>query len=366
MYLDKQGEIQNTKQNLPYLEEIVELFNSIGHTVEDIFPYESVNREMPGHMAYDIYIKLPGDVVNTPFYIYVDGDEDVFWRDYDKNERLGNLHNLRDMRMNLSYLLGPAKPTLWENQKPLKEQEEDDIRQYLDSTYLKTAKQAGITKRENVAVVLDTIKTAVDNDFKLVMIRPAFVEIARDYIDKNDSNVLIGTVIDFPDGRGTTSEKVHEAMDAVDRGADELDYVADYTAFKNGNLEKFSEDILQGTGVGLKYGKMVKWIIETGALDKEEIVEISKIISSIVMNNFPSEAQNVFIKTSTGFYNSTGATPEDVELMKSVSGDLPVKASGGVYNREDLNKMINAGASRVGTSRALDIYLGKETDENGY
>ena len=52
--------------------------------------------------------------------------------------------------------------------------------------------------------------------------------------------------------------------------------------------------------------------------------------------------------------------------MKSVSGDLPVKASGGVYNREDLNKMINAGASRVGTSRALDIYLGKETDENGY
>ena len=106
MYLDKQGEIQNTKQNLPYLEEIVELFNSIGHTVEDIFPYESVARELPGHMAYDIYVKLPGDVVNTPFYIYIDGDEDVYWRDYDKNERLGNLHSPRDMRMNLSYFLG--------------------------------------------------------------------------------------------------------------------------------------------------------------------------------------------------------------------------------------------------------------------
>ena len=198
------------------------------------------------------------------------------------------------------------------------------------------------------------------------MIRPSFVEIARDYIDKNESSVLIGTVIDFPDGRGTTSEKIHEAMEAIDNGVDELDYVADYTAFKNGNLDKFSEDILQGTSIGLKNGKMVKWIIETGALNKEEITEISKLISSIVMNSFPSEAQNVFIKTSTGFYNGTGATPEDVEIMKSVSGDLPVKASGGVYNKEDLNKMINAGATRVGTSRALDIYLGKETDENGY
>ena len=364
MYLDKQGEFQNTKQNLPYLEKIVELFNSIGHTVTDVYPYESVSQELPGHMAYDIYVKLPGDVVNTPFYIYVDGDEEVYWRDYEKNEHLGNLDDLKNMGMTLSYFLGPAKPSMWESKKPLKEQ--DDIRQYIDSTYLKTSKQAGITKRENVAVVLDTIKTAVDHDFKLVMIRPSFVEIARDYIDKNESSVLIGTVIDFPDGRGTTSEKIHEAMEAIDNGVDELDYVADYTAFKNGNLDKFSEDILQGTSIGLKNGKMVKWIIETGALNKEEITEISKLISSIVMNSFPSEAQNVFIKTSTGFYNGTGATPEDVEIMKSVSGDLPVKASGGVYNKEDLNKMINAGATRVGTSRALDIYLGKETDENGY
>jgi deoxyribose-phosphate aldolase len=365
MYLDKEGEVQNTKQNLPYLEEIVDLFNSIGYIVEDIFPYESVAKELEGHMAYDIYVKLDGDVVNTPFYIYIDGDQDVYWRDYDRNERLGNLYNLRDMRMNLSYILGPIKPGSWENKKSLKEQEKD-IRHYLDSTYLKTAKQAGLTKRENVAAILDTIKTAVDNNFKLVMIRPSFVEIARDYIDKNDSDVLIGTVIDFPDGRGTTSEKVHEAMEMIDSGADELDYVTDYIAFKNGNLEKFNEDILQGTGIGLKHGKIVKWIIETGALTKEEILEISKLISSIVMNNFPSEAQNVFIKTSTGAYNETGATIKDVQLMKSVSGDLPIKASGGVYNREDLNKMINAGATRVGTSRALDIYLGKETDENGY
>ena len=365
MYLDKE-EPQHTKQNLPYLKEIVGLFNSIGHTVADVYPYESVYNELPGHMAYDIYVKLPGDVVNTPFYIYVDGDQEVYWRDYDKNEHLGNLHDLRNIRMNLSYFLGPTKPSIRENKKTLKEQEGEDIRQYLDSTYLKTAKQAGLTKRENVAVVLDTIKTAVDHNFKLVMIRPSFVEVARDYIDKNESSVLIGTVIDFPDGRGTTSEKVHQAMEAIDSGADEVDYVADYTAFKNGNLEKFSEDISQGTNVGLKNGKIVKWIIETGALNKEEITEISKLISSIVMNNFPGEASNVFIKTSTGFYNGTGATPEDVEIMKSASGDLPVKASGGVHNTEDLNKMINAGATRVGTSKALDVYLGNETNKDEY
>ena len=244
--------------------------------------------------------------------------------------------------------------------------EEEDITQYLDSTYLKTGEQADISDEDNRNVVIKTIQEAIDNNFKLVMIRPEFVSTAREMIDNNNSNVMIGTVIDFPGGGGSTSDKVSEAQEAIQNGVDELDYVADYRAFQQGNIEKVTEDILAGTKVGLSEGKMVKWIIETGALSKEEIEGITSLISNEVMDNFPGQSKNVFIKTSTGFYKGTGATVDDVTLMKSVSGELPVKASGGVYNRQDLDNMVKAGATRVGTSRAYDIYKGKEGDSSGY
>tara|TARA_R100000908_G_scaffold11810_2_gene4227 strand:+ start:2417 stop:3205 length:789 start_codon:yes stop_codon:yes gene_type:complete len=244
--------------------------------------------------------------------------------------------------------------------------EEEDITKYLDSTYLKTGEQADISDEDNRNVVIKTIQEAIDNNFKLVMIRPEFVSTAREMIDNTNSNLVIGTVIDFPGGGGTTLDKVREAEEAIRNGVDELDYVADYQAFQRGEIEKVMEDIVAGTEVGLNNGKMVKWIIETGALSKEEIEGITNLISSKVMDNFPSKAQNVFVKTSTGFYKGTGATIDDVSLMKSVSGDLPIKASGGVYNRKDLDDMVKAGATRVGTSRAYDIYKGKEGNSSGY
>ena len=190
--------------------------------------------------------------------------------------------------------------------------EEENITQYLDSTYLKTGEQADISDEDNYNVVISTIQEAIDNNFKLVMIRPEFVSIAREMI------------------------------------------------------EKVTQDIIEGTKIGLDNNKMVKWIIETGALSKEEIEGITSLISDEVMGNFPGKSRNVFVKTSTGFYNGTGANVDDVSLMKSVSGDLPIKASGGVYNRQDLDNMVKAGATRVGTSRAYDIYKGKEGDSSGY
>ena len=244
--------------------------------------------------------------------------------------------------------------------------EEEDITQYLDSTYLKTGEQANLSDEDNRNVVIKTIQEAIDNNFKLVMIRPEYVSTAREMIDDANSNVVIGTVIDFPGGGGSTSDKVTEAEEAIRNGVDELDYVADYRAFQRGEIEKVMEDIVAGTEVGLSSGKMVKWIIETGALSKEEIEGITDLISSQVMENFPGKAQNVFVKTSTGFYKGTGATVDDVKIMKSRSRDLPVKASGGVYNRQDLDNMVKAGATRIGTSRAYDIYKGKEGDSSGY
>ena len=85
----------------------------------------------------------------------------------------------------------------------MKIREEGDITKYLDSTYLKTGEQADISDEDNHNVVTTTVQEAIDNNFKLVMIRPEFVTKAREMIDRENSNVLIGTVIDFPGGGGT-------------------------------------------------------------------------------------------------------------------------------------------------------------------
>lgn len=231
-----------------------------------------------------------------------------------------------------------------------------DIKQFLDSTYLK----------DNRDEAIKTIKDAIDYGFKLVMIKPEMVSDARKMINNAKSRVLIGTVIDFPKGQGSADDKVSEALQAVKNGADEIDYVSDYEAFKNGEIDKFVNDIIEGTRVGVNKGKVVKWIIETGALSKEEIKEITQTIRDAVQTTLPNFAENVFVKTSTGFYRGTGATPEDVAIMKQNSGRLPVKASGGVYSMDDAMDIINAGAIRIGTSRAVDIVEGNESDRVGY
>ena len=90
--------------------------------------------------------------------------------------------------------------------------------------------------------------------------------------------------------------------------------------------------------------------------DTEEIKGITQRISKIVSNNFPGFEKSVFIKTSTGYYGGFGATIKDVKLMCSVSGKLPIKASGGVSNFSEFIQMIEAGASSVGTSKAVNIF----------
>ena len=109
-----------------------------------------------------------------------------------------------------------------------------NIKQYLDSTYLKTAAQANLSEKENTEVVKNCIQEAIDNDFKLIMIRPDKVAMARKMIHEANSKVTIGTVIDFPLGNGTLEAKLAEAKQAIENGVDDLDYVVDYEAFKRG------------------------------------------------------------------------------------------------------------------------------------
>jgi len=230
------------------------------------------------------------------------------------------------------------------------------IASYLDSTYLKTAAEAGISQIETKEIVVNSINEAIDASFACIMIRSEFIAIAKELIERSKSKLKVGTVVDFPFGDSTTEQKVAEAKLAIEKGAYDIDYVCDYNAFKRGAFAKFDSDIVAGTSLVLENKKIVKWIIETGALSVDEIRDIAKRIAKLVQSNFPQNANKVFIKTSTGYYGGYGATVKDVKSIKSVAGNLQIKASGGMSNLKDCLEMIKAGATRIGTSKAVFIY----------
>lgn len=235
---------------------------------------------------------------------------------------------------------------------------------YLDSTYLKTPKQSGLSDSETLNTVHQLAKEAMENDIYAVMVRPDYVRSLRMLLDENQSKVKLGTVISFPEGRNTIDEKISEAQRAIADGADDLDFVVDYVAFKNGNLEKVRDEIEFCSRLGLKAGKVVKWIIETAALTDEEIVGITKMIREIAESKLAEfDLSQIFVKSSTGFFETpngepNGANEHVIKLMLENAGALSVKASGGVRTKEEAEKMIELGVKRIGTSSAFQIISG--------
>ena len=240
-----------------------------------------------------------------------------------------------------------------------------NVKPYLDSTYLKTAVQAGISEAENAAIAQSFIKEAIDEQFKLIMIRPEMVAVARQLITEAKSKLTIGTVIDFPYGRSRVDKKLEEAQQAIADGADDLDFVCNYEAFKNGDTELVKNEILDCTKLGLEHHKIVKWIIEVAALNHQQIVQLSSLIKNVVMSNFREETyQDVFVKSSTGFYKTennlpNGATVETIIMMLENASPLQVKAAGGVRTFDEAVEMINLGVKRIGTSSAKAIANGQ-------
>jgi len=246
--------------------------------------------------------------------------------------------------------------------------ENDNVGQYIDSTYLKTSDQAGITDEETTRLVTKTIQDAMDHNMKLVMIRPEYVGLADQMIKEYDSDLLVGTVIGFPSGDAWMGDKFDEALEAIRNNVDELDFVVNYKAFQKGDLDTIKKEVCEGTKIGVDEGKVVKWIIESAALTSEQIADLTSLIRDIVIECVGEQkAGSVFVKTSTGFYTPEdggpgGATVDDVSIMSINAGPLKVKASGGIYSREDLEKMVDAGASRIGTSAGIEIINGGEAD----
>lgn len=194
-------------------------------------------------------------------------------------------------------------------------------------------------------------KEAMEYNFASVCINPSYITLASNIL--KHSKVKITTVIGFPLGANTTTIKNHEAREAIDLGADEIDMVINIGALKSKNYTLVSNEIK--TIRQTTKGKILKVIIETAYLNREEKIKVCEIAK---------EAGVDFVKTSTGFAPS-GANVEDVKLMKEIVGEkIGVKASGGIRDLKTAIEMIKAGATRLGTSSGVLIIKGKADSTN--
>ena len=246
-----------------------------------------------------------------------------------------------------------------------------NIAQYLDSTYLKTPEQSGISHEETLQIDKELAQVAIDNGIFAVMIRPNYVAEIKKYIQERNSDVAVGTVIGFHEGTYSIDEKLAEATKAIEDGADELDFVINYNAYLQGDKELVKEEFVKCTKLSLEHHKIAKWIIEIAALTDEQIADLTKSISNWAEENFSeNDWPHIFVKSSTGFYETTGGKPngatfEGIKIMLDNAGKLPVKAAGGVRTPEDAEKMINMGVKRIGTSSALAL-IKNESSSGGY
>lgn len=243
-----------------------------------------------------------------------------------------------------------------------------ETRNYLDSTYLKTPAQSGLSEEETLKRVYNLAREAVEYGIFAVMIRPEYVKSVKEFLAKqSQSQVKVGTVIGFHEGTASVEDKLKEAEKAIEDGADELDFVINYESFKKGNVETLKFEFLKCTELALKNQKIVKWIIEIAALTNEQISAITRNILKWASISFPKEQlPNIFVKSSTGFYmtengKSNGATKERIQIMLDNAGDLSVKAAGGIRTKEEAEEMIKMGVKRIGTSSALVLLGGGES-----
>lgn len=210
------------------------------------------------------------------------------------------------------------------------------INKLIDHTLLK----ADATKEE----IITLFDEAIQYDFASVCIQPCHVALAAQYL--KDSDVKVCTVIGFPLGANTTAVKAFETADAIDNGADEIDMVINIGALKDGQDDVVFKDI--EAVVKAAQGRTVKVILETCLLSEDEIIKACQLCM---------KAKADFVKTSTGF-SLRGATIEDVKLMKeTVKDQLQVKAAGGIRTYDDLLHMVEAGATRIGTSAGCALII---------
>lgn len=213
---------------------------------------------------------------------------------------------------------------------------EADIARLIDHTLLKPE----ATRDDIRKLCLEALKFG----FASVCINPWNVSQAAEIL--RGSEVRVCTVVGFPLGATLPQVKVYEAEEALKLGAQEIDMVINVGALRSGLNDAVESDIRGVADASHRGGAICKVILETALLTTEE-----KVRGSLAAKNAGAD----FVKTSTGF-GPGGATAEDVRLMRAVVGDeIGVKAAGGVRSLEDLQKMVEAGATRIGASASVKI-----------
>lgn len=220
-----------------------------------------------------------------------------------------------------------------------------DLARMIDHTLLK----ANATEAEIVKLA----EEAKEYKFASVCVNPTWVKKAAEVL-KDAEDVKVCTVIGFPLGATTSEVKAFETKNAIENGATEVDMVINIGALKDKQYDLVEKDI-KAVVDAAKGKALTKVIIETCLLTDEE----KEMACKLSVN-----AGADFVKTSTGF-STGGATAEDVALMrKTVGPDVGVKASGGVRSLEDAQKMIEAGATRIGASSGIAIVNGLTSDSS--
>lgn len=212
-----------------------------------------------------------------------------------------------------------------------------ELNKYIEHTLLKQ----DATKEE----IIKLVKEARDYNFLGVCVNPSYVSLAKQYL--KDTNIKVVTVIGFPLGQTTCENKVLETIDAIKNGADEIDMVLNSGKLKDNEFDYIVDEISKVKTAC--QGKNLKVILETDLLNKEEIKKACELCI---------KGGADFVKTSTGFVkNGVGAKAEDVKLMYETvkNAGLQVKASGGIRDKKAALDMIEAGATRLGTSSGVKI-----------
>lgn len=210
-----------------------------------------------------------------------------------------------------------------------------------------------LLKAEATAPQIEQLcKEAAEYNFASVCVNPTWVSLAAQQLE--NSEVKVCTVIGFPLGAATSETKSFETSDAIAKGAGEIDMVLNIGALKSGQEDVVKADI-EAVVTAAKGKAIVKVILEVCLLTDEEIKLASRL---------SKQAGADFVKTSTGF-STGGATVEAVRLMRETVGpELGVKASGGVRSLEDVEQMVEAGATRIGASSGVQIMQGLTSDND--
>lgn len=218
------------------------------------------------------------------------------------------------------------------------------INKFIDHTLLK----AFATSDE----ICKLCEEAKKYNFKSVCVNPVHVSLAKECLEGSD--VLVCTVIGFPLGANTKEIKAFETIDAIKNGADEIDMVINIGKAKEHDYTYIEDEIKMV--VAASTGKTTKVIIETCYLNDEEKMNCCLAAK---------KAKATFVKTSTGF-GTGGATANDIRLMRETVGpDMGVKASGGIRNLDDLELMVENGATRIGASSGVAI-MENSSSKNEY